>query len=248
MDLMSKINHRLWPLPSKKWIMRQTWKNVLFVHWPIPAEILQPYIPSSLKIDTFDGYAWIGVVIFVMDGIYHRRLPSVSLVSKFPEINVRTYVQYDGKPGVYFISLDVEDWASYTIARKWFRLPYYSAQISFQKEGQTFHCQSMRKEKTNTPITFNGKYVPLSEIYFAKKETLDYWLTERYCFYSTDNKSNIYCSEIHHLPWPLQKVETEIYMNTLFSPFHFDFTEIKPIYHFSKGVDSLIWNIKKIQL
>ncbi|AIE61245.1 YqjF family protein [Bacillus methanolicus] len=247
MNLINDITHRPWPLPSKKWIMRQTWSNLLFAHWPVPPETLRPHIPPPLQIDTFNGYAWLGIVLFVLEGIYPRGLSYVSLVPPFPEINVRTYVQCNGKPGVYFMSLDAEHWITYTIAKKLFRLPYYSAQISFQKKGQTFHCKSIRKGKTNTPIIFNGNYVPLSEVYFAKEGTLDHWLTERYCLYSTDNGANIYCGEIHHRPWPLQKAETEICTNTLFSPFHFDFTEVKPISHFSKGVDALIWNIKKVR-
>lgn len=248
MNLMNDITHRPWPLPSKKWIMRQTWSNLLFLHWPIPPETLRPHIPSSLQIDTFDRSAWLGVVVFVMEGIYPRGLSSVSLTPKFSEVNVRTYVQCDGKPGVYFMSLDVDDWASYTIAKRWYRLSYHPAQISIQKEGQTFHYESIRKGKTNTPITCKGTYTPLSDVYFPEKGTLDHWLTERYCLYSTDNKANIYCGEIHHRPWPLQKAETEICMNTLFSPFNFDLTGIKPISHFSKGIDTLIWNIQKTRI
>ncbi|MGG4267922.1 DUF2071 domain-containing protein [Peribacillus simplex] len=122
-------------------------------------------------------------------------------------------------------------------------MPYYSAQISFEKKGQTFHCQSIRKG--NTSIGFNARYTPISEVFFPKKGTLDHWLTERYCLYSTDNGGNIYCGEIHHRPWPLQKVDAEIYSNTLFTPINFDLTEVKPIFHFSEGVDTLIWNIKK---
>ncbi|MFE4708698.1 YqjF family protein [Peribacillus simplex] len=245
MNLLDDNAHRPWPIPSKKWIMRQPWRNLLFTHWPIPAETLRPHIPLHLEIDTFDGYAWLGVILFVMEGIYPRGLSSVSLTPKFSEINVRTYVQCDGKPGIFFMSLDVEDWASYIIAKKWFRLPYHSAQISLEKKGQTFHCQSIRKGKTNTPIRFNAKYAPIPEVYFPEKGTLDHWLTERYCLYSTDNGVNIYCGEIHHRPWPLQKVEAEICTNTLFTPFNFDLTEVKPLFHFSKGVDTLIWNIKK---
>ena len=159
-------------------------------HWPIPPEILRPYIPSSLQIDTFDGSAWLGVVVFVMKGIYPRGLSSVSLTPKFSEVNVRTYVQYDGKPGVYFMSLDVGDLASLTIAKRWYRLPYHPAHISIQKEGQTFHYESIRKGKTNTPITSKGTYTPLSDVFFPKEGTLDHWLTERYCLYSTDHRAN----------------------------------------------------------
>ena len=110
----------------------------MFTHWPIPTEILRPHIPSTLEIDTYNGSAWLGVVVFVMEGIYPRGLSSISLTPKFPEINVRTYVQYDGKPGIFFMSLDVGDWASYTIAKKWYRLPYKKSQFLFNKKGKPF--------------------------------------------------------------------------------------------------------------
>ncbi|MCQ6276307.1 DUF2071 domain-containing protein [Bacillus sp. V3B] len=246
MNIMRDIAHRPWPLPSKNWIMRQNWGHFLFVHWPIPLELLRPHIPSTLEIDTYNRSAWLGVVVFVMEGIYPRGLPPISLTPTFPEINVRTYVQYDGKPGVFFMSLDVGDWASYTIAKRWYHLPYQPADISFQKEEQTFHCQSIRKRSTNPPIAFQAKYTPISEVYFPKEGTLDHWLTERYCLFSSNNGSDIFCGEIHHRPWPLQKVEAEISRNTLLTPFKIDGTKVQPIYHFSKGVDAFFWNIKKV--
>lgn len=243
---MNDIAHRSWPLPSGKWIMRQSWRNLLFIHWPIPPEIIRPYIPSSLQIDLFNSTAWIGGVVFDMFGIYPRGLSSVSLTSKFSEVNVRTYVQHDGKPGVYFLSLDVGDWASLTIAKRWYRLPYHPADISIQKRGQTFYYESIRKGK-NSSLVSKGTYTPVSDIFFPKEGTLDHWLTERYCLYSTNHRDNIYCGEIHHRPWPLQKVETELSRHTLFKPFHIDVSDVQPIYHFSEGLDTLFWNIRKLR-
>ncbi|MCQ6278424.1 YqjF family protein [Bacillus sp. EB600] len=247
MNLMNDISHRPWPLPSKNWILRQTWNDLLFVHYPIPVELLRPHIPGSLQIDTFDGTAWLGVVVFVMEGIYFRGLAAVSLTPKFTEINVRTYVHCNGKPGVYFMSLDVGNLASLLIAKKWYRLPYQPAQISIQKEGESFYCQSLRKGKMKIPIAFEGKYVPLSEVYLPEKGTVDHWLTERYCFFSTNKRGSVFCGEIHHRPWPLQKVKAEIVRNTLFTPFQVDVEEEKTITHFSMGVEAFFWNIKRIK-
>lgn len=243
---MDEVTHRPWPIITENWIMRQSWSNVLFTHWPISAELLRPHIPRSLKIDTFDGTAWLGVVVFGMEGIYLRGLSALSVTPKFAEVNVRTYVQWKGKPGVYFLSLDVGDLASLMIARRWYRLPYKAARISSHNESQTFSCQSQRKGQAKFPIGFQAEYIPLSEVYFSKKEMFDHWLTERYCFFSADKRGNIYCGEIHHQPWPLQKVEIEICRNSLFTPFQFDLSEEKVIAHFSKGLDSLFWNIKRL--
>ncbi|WP_066289911.1 YqjF family protein [Bacillus sp. FJAT-29937] len=245
MKLINDTFHRPFPLPSKNWIMRQTWRNLLFIHWPIPSEILRKHIPSSLEIDTFNGSAWLGIIVFLMDGIYPRGLSNLSILPKFQEVNVRTYVKCNGKSGIYFLSLDVCDWASYTIAKRWLRLPYHSSQISIEKKGKNFHFESIRKR--NTEITLDGIYTPLEEVYLPNEGTLDHFLTERYCFFSSSNGTHTYCLEIHHQPWKLQKAELEINHNTLFAPLNIDVSEVRPISHYSIGTDSLIWNIKKFK-
>ena len=188
MDILKTQNHRSWPLPSKYWIMRQTWKNVLFAHFPISPERLRPHIPSTVEIDTYQGSAWLGVIVFVIEGIYFRGLSPISVVFKFPEVNLRTYVQHGGKRGVFFLSLDVGNWASLVISKRWYHLPYCSAEISYRKEGDTFHCHSLRKSKSDNPITFTGSFTPDLEVYFPEDGTIDHWLTERYCLYSQDNR------------------------------------------------------------
>ncbi|MBT2709212.1 DUF2071 domain-containing protein [Pseudomonas sp. ISL-84] len=105
MHLLNNTAHRSWPIPSNNWIMRQRWRNFLFLHWPVKPELLKNWIPSSLKLDTFQGYAWVGYIAFLMDGIYLRGMPQWPLTRSFPEINIRTYVQYDGKPGIFFYPL-----------------------------------------------------------------------------------------------------------------------------------------------
>lgn len=246
MTIINKVSHRPWPLPSRKWLMRQSWRNLLFIHWPLSTETLRQYVPSSLQIDTFDGQAWLSIVVLEMEGIYLRGMPFRLLLPTFPVINLRTYVLHRNQPGVYFLSLDTEDWISYTCVKRWYHLPYYAAEISFQKKGQTFHFDSVRKRKIETPITCRGTYRPFPEISFPEKGTLEHWLTERYCLFSLNKRNNLYCGDIHHRPWPVQKVKAVLHKNTLLSPFHIDLSEIRPIVHFSKGIDSLIWNIKKV--
>ncbi|MBS4202106.1 DUF2071 domain-containing protein [Bacillus sp. FJAT-49732] len=246
MYVLQETNHRPYPIPSKKWIMRQKWSNVFFMHWPIQPELLQPYIPSSIEVDTYDGFAWLGVIIFNIDGIYLRGFPPVSFRPAFPEINLRTYVKCDNKPGIYFLSLDVDDWTSYTLAKRWLNVPYHPAKISIQKNVDTFHYESLRMGSSNTPIVCKGSFTPQSNIFHPNSDTIDHWLSERYCFFSNDQRSNMYCLDIHHHPWPLQKADAVIKKNDLFKPFSFHLEDEKPILHFSQGVEALIWNIKKL--
>jgi uncharacterized protein YqjF (DUF2071 family) len=93
--------------------MAQTWNDLLFAHWPLPPALVAPLLPAGLPLDTFDGQAWIGVVPFHMSGIRLRFTPPLPWLSAFPELNVRTYVTLDGKPGVFFFSLDAANrWPS----------------------------------------------------------------------------------------------------------------------------------------
>ena len=83
-----------------------TWHDLLFMHWPVSSDSLRPLIPAALELDTWEGQAWLGVVPFGMRNIRHRRLPALPWTSRFPELNVRTYVTLGGRPGVWFFSLD----------------------------------------------------------------------------------------------------------------------------------------------
>ncbi|OIK07631.1 hypothetical protein BIV60_27070 [Bacillus sp. MUM 116] len=232
---------------SKNWIMKQSWRNLLFAHWPIPVNLMRPLIPKPLQLDTYECYAWIGIIVFIIDGIYLRGIPRLPLFAKFPEINVRTYVHYNGKPGVYFLSLDAPHWATYTIARKWYRLPYYQSLIQFWKDHSGFYFNSVRSDRKSPFLAgFNGNFMASSRVFFAGEGTIDQWLTERYCLYSVDKKGNLFCGDIDHIPWPLQTAEADIYKNTLVTPFGFEPPKTQPLLHFSQGVDSVFANIKRV--
>ncbi|TWU28938.1 DUF2071 domain-containing protein [Novipirellula artificiosorum] len=77
-----------------------TWSELLFAHWPVEPKLLSSLLPTGLTLDTRDGKAWIGVVPFLMSNVAPRCCPTVPKLSRFLELNVRTYVTYDGKPGV----------------------------------------------------------------------------------------------------------------------------------------------------
>ena len=116
----------------RPWVMRQKWHDLLFMHWRIPPATLRPLIPSALELDQFEGSAWLGVVPFRMTGVRLRATPGIPGLSAFPELNVRTYVTKDGKPGVWFFSLDAASSIAVAAARAWFHLPYFRARMSLE--------------------------------------------------------------------------------------------------------------------
>lgn len=246
MNNMGYTGHRPYVLPSRPWIMRQVWQNFIFVHWPVSMESIRALVPSCLEIDTFDRQAWIGIYTFRTQGLYLRGFPSLSLFSPFYGINLRTYVTYKGKPGVYFIHLNSTHWTALRIARAWYRLNYFHAKIRFSNDGEYLVYDGIIQSHKGTSSTYHIRFSPESMVYYPQREKLDYFLTERYCLYSVDSKDHLYCAEIHHSPWPLQKANAEILNNSLTKFYNLQLTNQKPVFHFSKGVDVLIWNINRL--
>ena len=104
MAKLTDIAHRAYPPPTTRPALAQTWRDLLFAHWPVPVEMLRPLIPDALQIDTYDGMGWVGVVPFLMTGVRLRPLPAVPGTSRFPELNVRTYVTDGTEPGSGFFA------------------------------------------------------------------------------------------------------------------------------------------------
>lgn len=243
----SKIDHRPWPIPSRPWNWRQTWCDLLFAHWPISSEVLRPYVPKPLKIQEFDGISWIGIVPFRMEGVMRRPLPNLPWISSFSELNVRLYVEYQGKPGVWFLSLDATNPLAVWAARRFFYLPYYHAKISIDKHDRQFHYHLHRKSK-QMPADFEGAYEPDSPPYKAEAGSLEHWLTERYCLYAQSPKGDLYRSEVHHLPWPLQKAKAEFHTNSLLTPFDISLPDTSPLLHFASRLDVVVWSPELIAI
>ncbi len=116
-------DHRPWPVPARRWLMTQKWHDLLFAHWRVPVETLRALVPAPLQIDTHDGAAYVGLVPFRMTGVRWRCTPPVPGTAAFPEMNLRTYVTYDGKPGVWFFTLDATNRPAIWTARRFFHLP-----------------------------------------------------------------------------------------------------------------------------
>jgi hypothetical protein len=200
--------------------VRQTWSQLLFAHWPISADALRPLVPSCLDIDRFDGTAWLGVVPFRMSGVRITPLPTVPTAGEFLELNVRTYVvprRGEGKPGVWFFSLDASSRLAVFGARTWFHLPYFRAGMSLQCDSEggavTYRCR--RADPAGAPAVFEGRYRPDGPVEpAARSGSIEHWLTERYCLYAV-RRQRLWRGDVEHLPWPLQRAEAEIAWNTM---------------------------------
>lgn len=236
------------PFQKPGWIMTQTWEHLLFIHWAVSPDVLRSLIPNELEIDTYDGMAWIGILPFLLTGVRIRRMPTVPFTSTFPEINVRTYVKTKQKSGIYFLSLDASNPLVTGIAKRWYRLPYFLADMQFTrtKEGIAFASQRVRAKEE--PVIFSGSYQPIRQPIQAKHGTLEHWLTERYTLFCQCSSSRrIFFADVYHEPWALQQVDARIRENTMTTGLSIPLGEQPDVMFYARGVQSYVWPITKLE-
>ena len=235
--------HRPWPLPRAPWVMGQTWHHLLFAHWPVPVSALSTVVPPSLPLDTWEGSAWIAVTPFEVQANRLRLTPPVPYLSRFPEVNVRTYVTVGGKPGIYFLSLDAARAPAVIGARRTYRLPYFKARMSMSTSDGGVHYRSTRTSADGPPAELSADYGPEGEVFHAAEGTLERWLTERYCLYTLDQGQRVLRGEIHHPPWPLQAAAGRFEVNTMLAPYDLE-PPGEPLLHFARRQDVVFWPLQ----
>ena len=238
---LEDTEHRPWALPEGPWLQGQTWCDLLFAHWRVSPAQLREVMPETLPLHLDeDGSAWLGVTPFVVTGLRLRGTPPLPWVSSFPELNVRTYVEVDGKPGIYFLSLDAARRAAVIAARRTYRLPYFHARMRAEKVGTRIDYESERIDSSGPPARFRGSYAPSGA---STSDQLARWLVERYCAYTVDERLRPLRVEIHHPPWPLQPAEGEVDAQGMTDQVGIRLEGV-PLLHFSARQDTLIWPLR----
>jgi uncharacterized protein len=236
-EILGITAHRPWPLPDAPWIMRQSWVDLLFAHWPVESGALRETLPPELDLDTFDGTAWIGVVPFAIRNLGVRSLPGVPTATDFLELNVRTYVRCNGRPGVYFYTLEASSQLAVTAARTAFGLPYHHARMHAAPDGDWIAYRSDRDDGT---ASFEARYRPAGPAAHPVAGTLEHFLTERYALMNV-NGGEVTHVEIHHPPWLLQLAEAEIRTNTIVGEAGIAVDNSAPLLHFSRQQNMVNW-------
>ena len=180
-------------LTKKGWIISQHWKDVVFLHYTVDASELQKKVPFPL--DLYQGQAVVSIVPFVMGKIRFPFLPPIPWLSKLLELNLRTYVKLNGRPVVYFFTLDSNHLPGVLIARWFFSLPYRWMKLKFSHKGSY--------EFTSPQFRLKAR---VGEVRTSTE--FDRWSTERYGLL-TKRGENVFEGIVEHLPWTLQDLEIE---------------------------------------
>lgn len=195
------------PLRVRQPVMLHSWRHLTFIHWPYPPATVQRILPSGLTVDQHSGRAWVGMIPFLLT-IRVPGLP-VPVVAEVPEINVRTYVVGpDGERGVVFLSLDVGRLLTALGARLTYRLPYWWAAMSFEKDADSlrFRCRRLSTPRSGAvrPAGAEIEVAPGERIHDSDLTPLDRFLTARWRLYSPFGRA-LAATQVEHPRWALHR-------------------------------------------
>lgn len=250
-SLLYSVEHRPWLPPDSHWLLSQSCNDLLFAHYAVSPPTLRRLVPDDLTLDLYDGVAWLTVSPV---GISHLRpsgIPPLPGLSFFPQVTLRTYVTMQGKPGLFYFSVDAANLSAVWVARVFFRMQYWHSAI--QMSGATIQTHSLaersihfRATRLHGPTAIDGPakfdviYCPKGEAEPARRGSLDEFLTERYCVYSW-NRGRYFRTEIHHQPWPLQRTSVELRANSIADPLGLPLPSEPDVCHFSRSIKMLVW-------
>jgi uncharacterized protein len=218
-------------------VMRQKWNNLLFLHWSVDPQVLRPFIPAELEIDTFEGHAWIGITPFTLDDVHLTGIPPIPGLSSFHELNVRTYVHAHGIPGIWFFSLDASKLLPAVAARLFFMAPYFKAQIEFRQVSGGFNFALTRLASS---ARFRASWSTGVRLRDPDLESLAFFVVERYCYFAVEN-CNVYMTRIYHHPWILDEATVLSYESTMFETLGICEPAAAPLAYFSQEQNVDIW-------
>jgi uncharacterized protein YqjF (DUF2071 family) len=231
-------------MPSGRWIWRQRWLDLLFAHWRVPVDVARRFVPRGVEVQEFDGSSWVGLVPFRMEDVMFRGVPEVPWLSQFPEMNLRLYVTYQGRPGVWFVSLDATNPVAVWGARQFAHLPYFEATMNVQTDGDVVQYESVRTT-TGPRVAFRASYWPTSAEFEATPGSIEHFLTERYRLYTIDARKRLVTIDIQHQPWPLQRAAADIHENTVADVQGLAVSG-PPLLLFSRRLDVVGWAVERL--
>jgi uncharacterized protein YqjF (DUF2071 family) len=217
--------------------MRQRWERLAFVHWPFDPAPVQRLLPVGLRVDTYDGAAWVGLVPFFMHVATAggRRVP---WASSFCETNVRTYVRdREGRRGIWFFSLDAARLGAVAVARTTYRLPYFWSSMRLVEAADKTISYVCRRRWPRSPAVTSRVTIKLGEPFGpGEPDGRDHFLTARWVLFSAAGSRHRF-ARAWHPPWPLHHARVVRMDDGLVAAAGLPRPQAAPLVHYSPGVD-----------
>jgi uncharacterized protein YqjF (DUF2071 family) len=216
--VVDEIRTRITPDPppwSRRAVLRQRWDDLASFHWRYPVDEVASLLPDGLRVDTFDGSAWVGLIPFEMRRVRVGPGPVVPYLGSFVEINVRTYVtDVHGHRGVWFWSLDVPRSPIVAVARSAFSLPYCWSAATHTVDALDGGAERHRyRARRRWPTRGAGAARAGCDIAYTVGERvadhevgeLDHFVTARWSLF-TVRRGRLVRGDVDHERWPVHRV------------------------------------------
>jgi uncharacterized protein YqjF (DUF2071 family) len=216
--------------------MGQRWETLSFLHWGYEEQAVQRLLPPGLRVETFDGRAWVGLVPFHMT-VGPGPVRSMPWLGDFHETNVRTYVRDEhGRSGIWFFSLDAQRLAAVVAARAGYALPYFWSAMRLERRDDVVTYSSWRRWPGPKPAA-SRVVVEVGPPYRPDELTeRDHFLTARWRLFSSGVRG-LRHAEVEHPPWPLRRAAVREVKDDLVRRAGLPPPSGSPLVHYSEGVD-----------
>lgn len=228
------------PRPAGARLLRMTWSELLFVHWPVSSTELQECLPAPLEVDLFAGQAWVSTIALRMTGVRPVLAPPIPGLSSFLQINVRTYVRKNGHSGVYFFSLDATSPVAVWLGRTFLDLPYFRARVHTAREDHMIRIAAKRIHQGARPATFACTWSPDLAPLGADEIELARFLTERYRLFAVRN-GRVFSFSIWHGPWQLRRAGVSELRSTMLQAAGLPAPVGEPFIHHADALAVELW-------
>ncbi len=245
-EYLVRTSHKPRPVPPGRWAIAQRWSDLLFAHWPVSAPSLAPLLPEWLEPDVFQGSGWLGAVPFWLDRVKIRGVPPAPGMGGFPDLNLRTYVRdrFTGTPGIWCFSLDASNLFAVGMARVFYHLPYHWSEMRMEQRSEREFAFYSRRRFSERPVIFKVKYRglgPTRKLAELRSGTLEHFVSERSCLFSSNRAGQPIRASLHYVPWPLEDAEAEIERNDLAAAIGIELPDIEPVLHYSRRLGVYVW-------
>lgn len=219
-------------------LIRMDWRDLAFLHWPVPPAHLQPRLPPGLRLDTLDGSAWVGLVPFRMTRVRPLGIPLPGDAIAFPEVNLRTYVRLaDETPAVWFLSLDGDHRMAAVASRRLFAVPYHHARIAMDRVGDQRRLASSR-QRSSHDAEVRLRYGPTGPVSEPAHGSFAAFASDRMTLVA-GRSGRLLRTDVHHGPWRLGPGKVEIERNTLAAAAGLALPDSPPVVHIAEDLEGV---------
>ncbi|MFI6869681.1 YqjF family protein [Nocardia sp. NPDC050406] len=181
--------------------VRQSWRDVVFLHWPIDPATVRPLLPAGTAPDVCEGSSWVGVIGLRMTDLRFGPIP----YPEFRELNLRLYsIDENGRRAVVFRTLEATDPAFAALARTTLALPYSWADIACERGDGRIAYRTARRHPAPSGAGVHFRVALGNPI---QPTALECALTDRWALHQSWYGRTLRLP-LAHEPWPLRRATT----------------------------------------